>query len=203
MPAARAIAVALLLVGLTACDSDSGGSATPPTKPAGSTAAPSPRLESHPIILSSEAGRQRAALAPCLRVKLGTDPDPPVCEEYVAALRPTALSVVRLGESVTISFPGASVENPSGCTKICGATGTARPLDCTDKPLGGFQLLDGSSIRWEVDLPPGRYELDVYGNLRTNDGRKVFTTGDFGLIVDDARPLEIVAADLPPCPASS
>lgn len=202
---ARHLVVLALLLMAGGCES---GEATAPattratpSKPTttGSTA----EFESHPIVLTSEAGRQDAALMPCVRFTTEEDDWRPVCEDAVPALRPAALSVVRPGETVTISFPGAQVENPSGCREICGATATVQPLGCADQPLDGFQLLDGRSIQWKPDLPPGRYELDVYANLRTDDGRKVFTTGDFGLIVDAARPLDVIPADLQPCPASS
>jgi hypothetical protein len=91
---------------------------------------------------------------------------------------------VRPGETITISFPGAQVENPSGCK---------------DRPLDSFHVLDGTSTVWRVDLPPGRYELDVFAEVRTDEGRKVFTTGDFGLVVDDALSAQIQPFDLPPC----
>jgi hypothetical protein len=74
-----------------------------------------------------------------------------------------------------------------------------QPLGCKDRRLDSFQVLDGSSTEWRVDLPPGRYELDVYAEVRTDQGRKVFTTGDFGLVVDDALSPQIQPIDLPPC----
>ena len=113
-------------------------------------------------------------------------------------IRPTSLSVVRPGETITISLPGAQVEDPPECRVTCGET-LVLPLGCKDRPLDSFQLLDGNSTKWRVDLPPGRYELDVYADLRTDEGRKVFTTGDFGLVVDDALSPEIRPIDIPPC----
>jgi hypothetical protein len=155
-------------------------------------------FESHPILLTSEVGTQDAALMPCVRFMTSENDWRPVCREGVPALRPSSLSVVRPGETITISFPGAQVENPSGCRETCGAT-LVQPLGCKDRPLDSFQLLDGDSTEWRVDLPPGRYELDVYAEVRTDEGRKVFTMGDFGLVVDDALSPQIRPVDLPPC----
>jgi hypothetical protein len=135
---------------------------------------------------------------PCVRFTSEEDDWRPVCGDAVPALRPNFLSVVRPGEWVTISFPGAHVQNPSGCREICGATATVQPLGCKDRPLEAFQLGEGK-IRWQTDLPPGRYEVDVHANLRTDDGRKVFSTGDFGLVVDASKALDIRPIDLPPC----
>ncbi|HXL44213.1 MAG TPA: hypothetical protein VN960_09165 [Gaiellaceae bacterium] len=50
-----------------------------------------------------------------------------------------------------------------------------------------------------ASCPPGLYELDVYAEVRTDEGRKVFTMGDFGLVVDDALSPQIRPVDLPPC----
>ena len=155
-------------------------------------------LESHPILLTSEAGAQNAALLPCVRFTTAENDWRPVCRDAAPALRPTSLSVVRPSETITISFPGAQVENPSECQVTCGET-LVQPLGCEDRTLDSFRLLDGDSTEWRVDLPPGRYELDVYTDLRTDEGRKVFTMGDFGLVVDDALPPRIPPIDLPRC----
>jgi hypothetical protein len=39
----------------------------------------------------------------------------------------------------------------------------------------------------------------VFAEVRTDEGRKVFTMGDFGLVVDDALSPQIRPVDLPPC----
>jgi hypothetical protein len=199
MPCRWLVVAAPAVPAVAGCDSGGGARS-------GSTSASSPRtsttsqsvFESHPILLTSEAGTQEAALMPCVRFTTAENDWPPVCRDGMPALQPSSLSVVRPGETITISFPGAQVENPSGCREICGAT-FVQPLGCKDRQLGNFQLLDGDSTEWRVDLPPGRYELDVYADLRTDEGFKVFTTGDFGLVVDDALSPRIRPVDLPPC----
>jgi hypothetical protein len=196
MPRRCLVITALAFLVVAGCDS--GGRRASATTSAAPETTSKPVLESHPILLTSEAGTQDAALMPCVRFTTAENDWRPVCRDAVPALRPNSLSVVRPGETITISFPGAQVENPSGCKEICGAT-FVQPLGCKDRRLDSFQVLDGSSTEWRVDLPPGRYELDVYAEVRTDQGRKVFTTGDFGLVVDDALSPQIQPIDLPPC----
>jgi hypothetical protein len=194
----RCLVVTALTAAVAGCDSGCGGSGSTSASSTETSTTSQSVFESHPILLTSEAGTQDAALMPCVRFTTDEDDWRPVCRGAAPALRPSSLSVVRPGETITISFPGAQVENPSGCRETCGAT-LVQPLGCRDRQLDSFQLLDGDSTEWRADLPPGRYELDVYADLRTDEGRKVFTMGDFGLVVDDALSPEIRPIDLPPC----
>jgi hypothetical protein len=131
MPPRWLVVAVLAVPAVTGCDSGregaSGATSAPPAATSTSV------LESHPILLKSEAGTQDAALMPCVRFTTSKNDWHPVCREAVPALRPSSLSVVRPGETITISFPGAQVENPSGCRETCGAA-LVQPLGCKDRP---------------------------------------------------------------------
>ena len=105
MPRRWLVVAVLALPAVAGCDSGrEGASGTTSAPPAATSTSV---LESHPILLKSEAGTQDAALMQCVRFTTSENDWRPVCREGVPALRPSSLSVVRPGETITISFPGA------------------------------------------------------------------------------------------------
>jgi hypothetical protein len=135
-----------------------------------------------PIELASEAGLQRAAPGSyCV-----DDPQAGVgqCVDYEAPAGPEQLSVVRPGEALTIAFVGASAVDGSA---------SVRRLGC-DEELASVPL--EPETRWEVDLEPGAYELEVFGTFEAGSANGD-TSGVLGLLVDAAAPLEVRPAGPP------
>jgi hypothetical protein len=161
----------------------------------------SERLSKNAIVLESAAGRQDAAVVPCAESLTEAEQeatDIPICMSANPALRPTHVSVVRPGETVTVSLPGADVTNPPDCFHTCSAV-QIQPLECSDEPLSFFQLEDGAATDWTVDLEPGRYELEVYAQFRGEDGREGIAQGKLGLVVDETAEQAVTPVQLGPC----
>jgi hypothetical protein len=134
------------------------------------------------IELVSEAGRQRAAPGSyCV-----DDPQAGVgeCVDYEAPAGPEQLSVVRPGETVTIAFVGSSAVD---------GTASVRRLGCEEE-LVSVPL--GPETRWEVDLEPGAYELQIFTTFEAGTASGD-TSGVLGLLVDAGAPLEVRPAGPP------
>jgi hypothetical protein len=134
------------------------------------------------IELVSEAGRQRAAPGSyCV-----DDPQAGVgeCVDYEAPAGPEQLSVVRPGETVTIALVGSSAVEGSA---------SVRRLGCEEEVVS---VPPGPETRWEVDLEPGAYELQIFTTFEAGTASGD-TSGVLGLVVDETAPLEVRPAGAP------
>jgi len=134
------------------------------------------------IELVSEAGRQRAAPGSyCV-----DDPQAGVgeCVDYEAPAGPEQLSVVRPGETVTIALVGSSAVEGSA---------SVRRLGCEEEVVS---VPLGPETRWEVDLEPGAYELQIFTTFEAGTASGD-TSGVLGLVVDETAPLEVRPAGAP------
>jgi hypothetical protein len=187
------LSAALAAFALAACGGNGDGLNT--------VTVPQSRLTENPIVLESAAGRQDAAVVPCASSLSDAEEaatEIPICLDANPALRPAKLSVVRPGETVTVSLPGAEVTNPPGCSITCSSV-QIQPLECRDTPLGMFELEDGPATEWTVDLAPGRYELEVYARFRSDDGQLGIAQGKIGLVVDVSAEQTVTPVQLEPC----
>jgi hypothetical protein len=134
------------------------------------------------IELVSEAGRQRAAPGSyCV-----DDPQAGVgqCVDYEAPAGPEQLSVVRPGERVTIALVGSSAVDGSASVRRRGC----------DEELASVPL--EPETRWEVDLEPGAYELQIFTTFEAGRASGD-TSGVLGMVVDETAPLEVRPAGPP------
>jgi len=180
-----ALAVLLLAAGCGEAETEPGGGGTTGAveqEPTGSVPPDDKQLLPPAIVLVSEAGRQRAAQGSyCV-----DDPQAGVgqCVDYAAPPGPEQLSVVRPGETVTIAFVGSSAVDGSA---------SVRRLGC-DEELVSVPL--EPETRWEVDLDPGAYELQVFTTFEAGSASGD-TSGVLGLVVDATAPLEVRPAGAP------
>ena len=113
-----------------------------------------------------------------------------VCIDTTAP-RPELLSVVRPGETVTLSMPGARLDGAEARVL----------LGCSDRPLHKLRL-GPRETRWRVNLPAGAYEVHLFGRFRAEDGRSGDSSAVAGLLVSATDELELLdAGDRgAPCP---
>ena len=184
----RAILLAFAVLLATGCGAEEDGPAgggttgTVAQQPTGSAPQVDEPLLPPAIELVSEAGRQRAAPGSyCV-----DDPQAGVgeCVDYEAPAGPEQLSVVRPGETVTIALVGSSAVD---------GTASVRSLGCEEE-LVSVPL--EPETRWEVDLEPGAYELQIFTTFEAGSVGGD-TSGVLGLVVDAAAPLEVRAAGPP------
>jgi hypothetical protein len=71
-------------------------------------------------------------------------------------------------------------------------TTTVRPLGCLEKEVTTIELPATGQLHWRVDLEPGAYQLDVFAQFESNDGRSGDLGGSLGLRVSDSDAIEIV-----------
>lgn len=185
MRAVPLVLAVLLAAGCGAEETESGGGATGTVEqePTGSVRQNGGKPRMPPAIeLVSEAGRQRAAPGSyCV-----DDPQAGVgeCVDYEAPAGPEQLSVVRPGETVTIASVGSSAVD---------GTASVRRLGCEEE-LVSVPL--GPETRWEVDLEPGAYELQIFTTFQAGTASGD-TSGVLGLVVDATAPLEVRPAGPP------
>ena len=156
-------------------------------------------------VLTSDAARQKAVQGSyCVQRTESSGSGTGVCADSVVQ-HPKRLVVVRFGDAVTISMPdGKLVEDPEGCVPDCPPTVKVTPLGCPGPEVETFQLeTDGAT--WSVFLPPGAYELQVYGRFEAPDGSSGDTSAVLGILVDPQRKRGIVKAarDLFVCPPAT
>jgi hypothetical protein len=142
-----------------------------------------PNTKPPPIVLVNAAGKQIARPgSSCVNY---TDP---VTGEGVGgcgdvgvdALRPGSLTVVHPGDTVLLLLAGAFAQGDGGVT--------VRPLGCRNRETASFGLRQGmSETHWEAPSEPGAYELDVFTNFGSNDGRRGDVSGTLGILVDADR----------------
>jgi hypothetical protein len=179
----RAILLVLTVFLATGCgagETEPGGGGATGTieqEPTGSVRQDGGKPRMPPAIeLVSEAGRQRAAPASyCV-----DDPQAGVaeCVDQEAPAGPEQLSVVRPGETVTIAFVGSSAVDGSASVRRLGCDG-----ELASVPLE-------PETRWEVDLEPGAYELQIFTTFEAGSASGD-TSGVLGLVVDATAPLEV------------
>jgi hypothetical protein len=135
------------------------------------------------IVLVNAAGKQIAtAGSSCV------DYADPVTGEGVGrcgdvgadSLHPSSLTIVHPGDTVLLLLAGAFAKGDGSVT--------VRPLGCRDRETTTFGLRRGvSETRWEAAVEPGAYELDVFTNFGSNDGRQGDVSGTLGVLVDSER----------------
>ncbi|MBA2356932.1 MAG: hypothetical protein H0V84_00720 [Actinobacteria bacterium] len=137
-----------------------------------------------PFVLRSSAGTQTASQgSSCVDSGQGGGMFGSVCAD--TAPPPAArLSVVRPGETVRIAMAGA---------RLSAAEASVHPLGCPGRLLRRIRL-GGRETRWRVTLPPGDYELSLFGRFHADDGRQGDSSGVAGLSVSAEAALEIVDA---------
>ena len=137
-----------------------------------------------PYELRSEAGRQTAVQgSSCVATPQDGGIFGDICVDTIAP-RPELLSVVRPGETVTISMPGA---------RLAGAEARVHPLGCSGRVLRKLRLRPGET-RWRVTLPVGAYEVSLFGRFRADDGGSGDSSAVAGLLVSATDDLELVDA---------
>jgi hypothetical protein len=190
-----------LLLAVTAC-----GGASPSASDSGAAGEPattqkqqnppdeSPRPPK--LLLESGAGSQAAVPgSSCV-----TGPGVGACSDS-AYQHPTHLSVVRPGETITVSLEQARVVRAEGCgggrEQDCIGSIRVHPLGCEKLVSYTIPLDPGKATTWKVAVPPGAYELETFAYFESDDGQ---TSGDasgsFGLYVDASRSLDVVSAPI-------
>jgi hypothetical protein len=163
---------------------DTGYAETGGTAPATTSTEPSPpapELRPPAITLASDAGHQRAVQESYCVTGAGVG----VCADTFDQ-DPKRLTVVKPGDEVTISMPGATLTGGDSAFAV-------RPLGCHGQELATVPLgPDGA--RWAVDLEPGAYELQVFVHFEAEDGTSGDSSGSLGLLVDPDREPAIVKA---------
>ena len=198
------LGVALLVTVGCGAEERSGGGPPGSTSPPGESGPSLPFDEAEvtkppPIVLESAAGRQHAALgSSCVDfVDEASGQGVGVCSDTVDP-SPDEMSVVRPGEEIAISLEHASVVRADGCVgddeQDCIGGVIVEPLGCEGERVRDVLLAPGSETRWRVDLPPGRYELDVFGYFEAPDGRSGDVSGALGLVVDETQRQELLPA---------
>ncbi|MFN2468649.1 MAG: hypothetical protein ABR521_11035 [Gaiellaceae bacterium] len=137
-----------------------------------------------PFQLRSEAGTQTAIQgSSCVASPQDGGIFGDVC---VDTIRPRAvlLSVIRPGETVTISMPGA---------RLAAAEARVHPLDCSERVLRKLQLQPGETL-WPVTLPAGAYEVSLFGRFRADNGSSGDSSAVAGLLVSATDELELLDA---------
>jgi hypothetical protein len=188
-----------LLLAVTAC-----GGASPSASDSGVAAGPtitqkqknlpdeSPRPPK--LVMESGAGSQEAVPGSSCITGQGAG----VCSD-TAYQHPKELSVVRPGETITVSLEQARVVRSEGCgggsEQDCIGSIRVHPLGCEKLVSYTISLDPGKATSWKVAVPPGAYELETFAYFESDDGQ---TSGDasgsFGLYVDSSRSLDVVPA---------
>jgi hypothetical protein len=197
---ARLLSSLVALVVAVGCGVSSEGGARSPSTGAVETS-PQPPVESTDfpgpprILLTSAAGTQEAAAGsfcvadPAHGVNTCGDAGP---------VYPVELTVVRPGDEVSVALDGASVVRAENCHSETGKGAcigeiTIRPLGC-ERTTRVVPLTVGTGTRFALDVAPGGYEVDVFAYFAAEDRRTGDVSGSLGVLVDEQRPLEVLAA---------
>jgi len=193
-----ALAALALVLGGCGQAGDSPGaepSDAPGTETTGSTTKvsepePQPAGQGPPdILLVSEAGTQEGVVGSyCV--------DNPTAGYGACADgdRPSAVraNVVRPGETITIALDGAAAVRARGCHSrdhSCIGEAQVLPSGCKSAGVARIFLERGSETRWQANLAPGAYELEVFVYFEADDGRTGDVSAALGLVVNpDAEP---------------
>jgi hypothetical protein len=155
-----------------------------------------PELKPPPIFLESDAGRQEAVQGGyCLTRVNESGAGEGICTD-TAFPHPDELSVVRPGDTITITLEGADIVVSTGCSQAstCPIV-TIYPLGCgPDRAVAEFELI-GSTTAWKVELEPGAYELLVFLYFDDGAGTSGDVSGAVGLLVDREREPAIVPVE--------
>jgi len=169
----RPLAALALVALLAGCGGDEASTPTP----AGDPSASPPPFE-----LESRAGRQSATQgSSCVTSADEGGMFGGICADTVRPL-PEQASVVRAGETITISMPGAA---------LAGASAQVHPLGCRTRTVARFALR-ARVTTWRASLPEGTYELALFARFTATDGRSGDSSAAAGIRVSDSDDLELV-----------
>jgi len=99
-----------------------------------------------------------------------------VCSDAAFPTYPDDITAIGPGERVRFVVRAATLKSDSVVT--------VRPLGCTDQTTDEIVLPPGpGEFEWEVELPHGAYQLDVFARFRAEDGRRGDVSGSLGLTV--------------------
>jgi hypothetical protein len=113
-------------------------------------------------------------------------------------VHPAELTVVRPGDEVSVTLDGASVVRAENCHSETGKSAcigeiTIRPLGC-ERTTRVVPLTVGTGTRFALDVAPRAYEVDVFAYFAAEDHRTGDVSGSLGVLVDEQRRVEVVAA---------
>ena len=149
------------------------------------------------IYVVTRAGRQRAAPGKScvLTVGQGRGEGPASCEIPEGPVRPSAVSVVHPGDELAVSIPRTKIIRRPGCddARECGGRAALRGFPCGRREVRSFALRGGTT-RWNVDVPPGAYALEVSIDFTTANELTGDATAVAGLLVDAGRRRAVVRA---------
>jgi len=148
-----------------------------------------------PILLVSETGKQTAVQGSyCITYdNPASSVDQGLCLDS-AMVRPDTITVVHPGDRATILVPDSTLKEE----RIV----TVRPLGCVGRETKMLRFPVTGQLHWQVDLDAGAYQLDVFVQFETDDGRSGDVLGTLGLLVGETDKRQIVPADagLDVCP---
>jgi RTX calcium-binding nonapeptide repeat (4 copies) len=140
-----------------------------------------------PVFLVSRAGSQRSVQESfCVHISYDDGTGLGLCAD-TTDLEPRRLSVVRPGERITIRLRGAT--SAEGEVAVY-------PRGCEDRARWSFAIT-GRTTHWTVPRTirrEQRFELDLFADFTTGDGRQGDTSNTVGLLVSRARRREIIRA---------
>ncbi|HEY7196898.1 MAG TPA: hypothetical protein VH306_06910 [Gaiellaceae bacterium] len=172
--------------------SGSTGGATPPESTTTGSSGPI-RIE-----LVSAAGTQRATPgATCVDGQ-----NEAACGDIAPPI-PERMSAVAPGETVKIVLVNGIVQRPKHCVagRETGCVGeiTVSMLGCPIQQRYRIPIDEGSSAtEWQVSIPSGSWQLNVFANFQGDDGSTGNISGALGLLVDPGAKQEVLPAGTPP-----
>jgi len=99
-----------------------------------------------------------------------------MCADAALPTYPEAVTAVGPGDRVTFVIRESVARRDSVVT--------IRPLGCSEQTLGELRFKPGhGELRWDVDLKPGAYQLDVFARFKALDGRSGDVSAVLGLTV--------------------
>jgi hypothetical protein len=198
-PAAAAPATETGFATETAAFSETGGTEAADT--VATSEPPTPGPKPPPIVLNSEAGRQKAVFGSyCITSVSSSGEGQGICTD-AAFPHPKELSVVHPDETVTIAIEGTALDT-SHCSPSCPSMVTVYRLGCgPERTVTTFEL-ESATMPWDVALEPGAYELSVFAYFDDGAGTSGDVAGTLGLLVEPDREPAIIPIDesLAVCP---
>jgi hypothetical protein len=192
---------ALLLAGCgaaaeeTAVPASSGEDSSVPVQPTKKTEFDQSKLKPPPVVLVSQAGKQIAAQGSfCVNyVDPASGEGQGICSDGPAPV-PKQMTIVHPGDGATLLIADSTLKKER--------TVTVRPLGCSNRETETLELPITGQLHWQVDLDPGAYQLDVFAQFESNDGRSGDLSGSLGMLVSESDARAIVPVDTadPVCP---
>lgn len=171
----------LVVLCLAGCGAEDPSGAREPSTPAELSTATRETVPNGPpkILLTSEAGVQVAVQGSFCGPSNGAF----MCVD-TREPEPAELSVVRQGTAVSIRLVGSRV--------LRGSQVAVQPYGCGRDVLESFRLDPGDEATvWEVSLPPGEYELQVFARFGYGKAGKGDVSGALGLGVDESAAIAV------------